>query len=116
MSHILAPVFSKLFILSIMEGVFPSYLKIGRVRPMFKSGKKYEITKYRQITTLPVLAKILEKIAHKRMIYFVNRFSLLNTKQFRFLAGQNTASALTNFSDKAYDAINQDLSFINSFF
>ena len=68
MSHILAPVISELFNMSIMEGVFPSCLKTGRVIPIFKSGKKDQTTNYRQITTLPILAKIFEKLAHKRMI------------------------------------------------
>ena len=40
MGNILAPVISELFNMSIMEGVFPSCLKTGRVTPIFKSGKK----------------------------------------------------------------------------
>ena len=56
MSHILAPVISELFNMSIMEGIFPSCLKISRVIPISKSGKKDQLTNYRPITTLPVLA------------------------------------------------------------
>ena len=39
---------------------------------------------------------------------FIDRFNLLNTNQFGFLAGQNSADALTEFLDKAYDVINQN--------
>ena len=39
---------------------------------------------------------------------FISRFNLLNTNQIRFLAVQNTSDALTGFSDKAYDTINQN--------
>ena len=39
---------------------------------------------------------------------FRNRFNLLKTHQFGFLAGQNTVDALTEFLDRAYDAINQN--------
>ena len=106
MSHIPAPVISELFNMSIMEGVFPSCLEAGRVIPIFKSGKKDQTTNYRPITTLPILAKIFEKLAHKIMICFINRFNLLNSNQFRFLAGQNTSEALTELLDKSYDAIN----------
>ena len=66
------------------------------------------MTNYRPITTLPVLPKIFEKLAHKRMMCFISRFNLLNTNQFGFLAGQNTLDSLTEFLDKAYDAINQN--------
>ena len=108
MSHILAPVISELFNMSIMEGIFPSCLRIGHVLPIFKSGKKDQMTNYRPVTTLPVLAKNLEKIAHKIMMCFISRFSLLNTNQFGFLAGQNTSGALTEFLYKAYDDIIQN--------
>ena len=92
-SHILAPVISELFNMSIMEGIFPSCLKTGRVIPIFKSGKKYQTTNYRPITTLPILVKNFEKLAHKRLVCFIMRFNLLNSNQFGFLAGQNTSNA-----------------------
>ena len=89
--------------MGIMEGIFPNCLKIGRVIPILKSGKKDQMTNYRPITTLPVLAKVFEKLAHKRMMCFISRFNLLNTNQFGFLAGQNTSDAPTDFLDKACD-------------
>ena len=44
---------------------------------------------YRPITTLPVLAKIFEKLVHKRMMCFIKRFNLLNTNHFGFLVGSS---------------------------
>ena len=77
MSHIPAPVISEFVSMSIMKGIFPSCLKIGRVISILKSGKKYQMTNYRSITTLPVLAKkIKNKIVHKRMMCFINRLNL----------------------------------------
>ena len=66
------------------------------------------MTNYKPITTLLVLAIFLEKLAHKKMMCFINRFNLLNTNQFEFLAGKNTSDAPTKFLDKAFDAINQN--------
>ena len=106
--YILAPVISELFNIRIMEGIFPICLKIGRVIPIFKSGKKDQMTNYRPITTLPVLAKVFEKLSHKRMMCLISRFNLLNTNQFGFLAGKNSSDAPTESLDKAYDAINQN--------
>ena len=60
MNHILAPVISELFNMTNMEGIFPSCLRIARVKPIFKYGKKYQMTNYMPITTLPVLAKFFE--------------------------------------------------------
>ena len=41
------------------------------------------------------------------MICCINRFNLLNSNQFGFLARPNTSDAAIEFLDKAYDAINQ---------
>ena len=84
MSHTLAPVISVLSNMRIMEGIFPSCLKIGPVIAIFKSGKKDQLMNYRPITTLRVLAKGFEKLAHKRMMRFRNRFNLIKTNQFGF--------------------------------
>ena len=84
MSHILAPVISELFKMSNMEGIFPIFLKIRRLIPIFKSVKKDQMINYNSITTLPVQAKILEKLSHKRMMCFISRFNFLNTNQIRF--------------------------------
>ena len=70
---------------------------------------------YRPINTLRVLAKGFENLAHKGMMRFINRFNLLKTNQFGFLAGQDTSNALTEFLDKAYDAINQNRVLITIF-
>ena len=44
------------------------------------------------------------------MMWFINRYNLLNSNQFGFLAWQNTSDALTEFEflNKAYDVINQN--------
>ena len=103
--HILSPVISELFNLTIREGIFPTCLKVGRVIPIFKSGKKYQLKSYRTITTLPVLAKVFEKLLHKRMMDFVNKFNILNYNQFGFIPDHNTYDALLEFLDNAYEAM-----------
>ena len=108
MSHVISPIICELFNLSIREGIFPSCLKTGRVIPIFKAGKKNQMKNYRPITTLPVLAKLFEKLAHKRMMNFISKFKLLNRNQFGFIASHNTADALLEFLDNAYDAINSN--------
>ncbi len=43
------------------QGYFPDKLKIAKVIPVFKSGDKGDVNKYRPISVLPSLSKILEK-------------------------------------------------------
>ena len=70
----------------ILEGISSSCLKIVSVTQIFKSGKKDQTTSYRPNTTLPVWAKKIEKLPHKRLICFINSFNLLNANQFGFFS------------------------------
>ena len=88
-----------------MEGFFLVVLKIGGVIPIFKSGKK-QTTTYRPITTLPILAKNFEKLAH------INRFNLLEYNQW---AEHKTGDVFCGVSDKSYDAINQNIDSLTNF-
>ena len=46
----------------IHAGTFPSILKHGRITPVFKKGRKDDISNYRPISTLPIFGKIFNKI------------------------------------------------------
>ncbi len=47
--------------LSISQGRIPCDLKIARVLPLFKGGKKCDMDNYRPISILPLTSKILER-------------------------------------------------------
>jgi hypothetical protein len=49
----IAPSITYLINLSILEGVFPSNLKIAKISPLFKSGDKSLLGNYRPISVLP---------------------------------------------------------------
>ena len=42
-------------------GIFPDKLKIAKVIPLFKKGDPEQIDKYRPISILPAISKIIEK-------------------------------------------------------
>ena len=79
MSHILAPIISELFNMSILEVFSLVFFLIGCIKLIFKLGKKDHMTNCKPITTLPVLAKLFDKSADMRMMCFINRFNLLNS-------------------------------------
>ena len=49
-----------IFYQSLKSGIFPDKLKIAKVFPIYKSGKKYVLSNYRPISVLPCFSKILE--------------------------------------------------------
>jgi hypothetical protein len=42
------------FNISLYSGTFPNFMKIAKVRPIYKKGEKQEISNYRPISILPV--------------------------------------------------------------
>ena len=89
------PCLTNIINMSFYSGTVPSELKIAKVIPLFKANDPYTLTNYRPISILPLISKILEKLVHKRLIKFLNKFKILHTQQFGFRANHSTDSALT---------------------
>ena len=80
--------------ISFRTGVFPSRMKIAKVIPMFKSGKKTDVTNYRPISLLPQFSKILEKIVSYQNKQFFNRQQHLSSSQYGFRTKLSTSLAV----------------------
>ena len=66
LEHLVDPLVHILYF-SIDQASWPDALKIAEVIPIYKSKEKYIATNYRPIFLISNLAKILEKIIHKRI-------------------------------------------------
>ena len=76
----------KIFNESINLGIFPENMKIAKVTPIFKSGKKELLTNYRPTSVLSCFSKILERIMYNRVYNYLNDNNLFH-KQFGFRKG-----------------------------
>ena len=99
----------KIFNESINLGIFPENMKIAKVTPIFKSGKKELLTNYRPISVLSCFSKILERIMYNRVYNYLNDNNLLFRKQFGFRKGHSTDHALIKLIDSIYDSFNQNI-------
>ena len=81
----------------ISEGIFPRIMKIAKVIPIHKEGKKASPSNYRPISMLGNLSKIFEKVIQKRLIRYLEKFSLLTENQFGFRKKKDTVQAATLF-------------------
>ena len=63
-ANILVRPISQLFDLSIKLNSFHRSCKITKVKPYFKKDSKTDPQKYRPISMLPILSKIIERIIH----------------------------------------------------
>ena len=104
---VIAPTIVKLFNDSISEGVYPDILKIGKIVPIFKSGNRKLVKNFRPISTLSIMNKIFEKLMHKRIMCYLNEFSLLANCQYGFRSMSSTADAIAEFLDNVYSTIDR---------
>lgn len=87
-----------LFNRSIREGVVPRIWKSANVTPIHKKGSKRDVTNYRPISKLSVLAKVLEKIVHQQ-VYAALKHTFI-PQQHGFMKGRSTCSNLVTFTDE----------------
>ena len=82
------------------KGTFPKCLEKAVVFPIHKCGNAYKAQKYRPISLLPTIAKILEKILCDQMTRFLEKYELLNKNQFEFRQKRGTTDALVIFLEE----------------
>ena len=95
-----------IFDLCITQGYFPEELKLGCITPVYKKDDKTDINNYRPVCSLSPLSKVFEKIVHKKMISFLDKFKVLSDSQFGFRKNMSTETALLKFTDSIYEGLN----------
>jgi exonuclease III len=95
--------------LCLEQGVFPSKLKATVVKPIHKKGNKTDIQNYRPVALIPIFAKIIEKIIHKRIYNFFESKDLFNAVQKGFRKGESTESAVYEFLEIVYNRMDKRL-------
>ena len=73
-------------------GEFPSSIKITKVIPIHKKGKKEDISNYRPISITSTISKIIEKVIKARLIEFLE----LSAYQYGFQDSSSTLGVTTD--------------------
>ena len=84
---------TKLFNLSLEEGIVPSEWKEANITPLFKKGLRNKPENYRPVSLTSVVCKLLETLIRDHMVEFLVKHKLTNTSQNGFLKAR---SCLTN--------------------
>ena len=90
----------KLFQSILHSGIYPEEWKIAEITPVFKSGKKQDVTCYRPISLLSKLSLSFERVFFMKLYKFIA--PKLSTRQFGFLKGRSTITQLLLFLTEAY--------------
>ena len=72
-------------------------MQLAKVIPMYKAKAKDAFSNYRPISLLPTLSKILEKVIHKRVYYFLMNNAILCNNQYGFRKKHSTIDAIAKF-------------------
>ena len=80
------------------KAIWPDALISADVIPLHKSKEKHIASNYRPISLISYIAKVLEKIIHKRIITFLNKCDILAKNQYSFRKNKSTKDALTLIS------------------
>ena len=99
-AHVLARPISQLCNLSIQLNLFARSYKIAKVKPIFEKGSKTDLQNYHPISLLPLLSKIIERIAHGQLEEFLSENKLLYRFQSGFQKTYFTNTCLGHLTDK----------------
>lgn len=77
------------------SGIIPQFFKTASVITIPKGNKPIDIIdSYRPISLLPCIAKLLEKMVSRRLMWFIKKHKLLSRNQTGFQAGLSTTDSL----------------------
>ena len=84
----------------IQEKVFPTILKDAHITPIFKKRDVSVLTNYRPISVTPTFAKVFERLLLNQLLEYLEKFALLNKKQFGFQSRKSSIDAVLYFIAK----------------
>jgi hypothetical protein len=102
-SQPLANIFNK----CIENGIWPDALKAAEVIPIHKGKEKHLPSNYRPISLISNIAKIFEKLLHKRLLNFLEKNNIISVKQFGFRKNKSTKDALNYVTNLIYNQLDK---------
>lgn len=97
-------------------GIFPLLWKEALVVPLFKSGNKFIISNYRPISLLPVVAKLLEKLLHKRLYKHLDNIKFFSVCQCGFRPRLGIEDSIDKLLRYAYSNFNNNKFLLTIFY
>jgi len=105
--HLISAPLANIINLSLLKGIFPDKLKIGKVIPIYKTEDPSLFVNYRPISLLPNFSKFFEKVMYNRLLEFAKTNEIFYLRQFGFRKDHSTSHALIHLLNKMSSAIDQ---------
>ena len=91
---------TRIFNKCVEKGIYPNMLKIAKVTALHKGGDKSISDNYRPISVLSLINKVFEKLIHKRISSFLERYKIISKQQFGFRKQHSTSHSITCLYEK----------------
>ena len=78
----------------LFKGTFPDQWKTASVIPVHKRDSKSDPTKYRPISLLSIISKVMETVVNKQLQNHLLNIDLISSRQFGFRPHHSTADLL----------------------
>ena len=99
---------TNLFNLSVLQGDFPSEMKLAKVLPIYKTDNHQLIQNYRPISTLNLFSKVYERVIDNNLLDFIMENNILYDKQFGFRKGHSTSHAIITLVNKVSKSLDEE--------
>ena len=99
-AHQLAQPLKTIFAKSMEERKLPSDWKKARITPIFKKGKKRDVSNYRPVSITSQTCKVMERIIRKKLMTHMEENNLMSPCQHGFISKR---SCLTNLLESLED-------------
>ena len=94
---------------SFSSGIFPEMMKLAKVIPLYEKNSPEGPSNYRPISLLSVFSKIVEKLTHKRLHSFLEKYDIFHSLQFGFHEKHSTLHALISFAESVKQTIDEGM-------
>ena len=94
---------------SFSNGIFHDMMKLEKVIPLYKKNSSDVPSNYRPISLLSVFSKIMEKLMHKILYSFLEKYDILHSLQFRFRSKHSTLHALISSTESVKQTIDDGI-------
>lgn len=112
----IVPSLTRLFNLSLTSGTFPESWKLARIVPVPKATDMTSPSNYRPISILSIVSKLLERHVHQLLFQHLCNYSPISHRQWGFLPGRSTASALLSVTHDWLQQLEQGNEICSVFF
>lgn len=95
-----------LFNKCIHEGICPNVFKSARIVPVYKGGRRENVTNYRPISILPAMSKLFEKLIHNDIYPSIHHTII--PQQHGFVQRRSTTTNLIDYTTYLFETIDNN--------